>query len=178
MFLSLYPLSSLLSLLSSPFCSLFHQFISPFSLLFLFCFHFLLFPLNVLMCCSVTVMVSKPSKTKTNTMELGKMIWYVCTSFPMFRNLLIFTLSRAHSHPRSASSPLIRHIQQTGHGVYMSHDGSCFEGTWKNGKKKGQGTLFLPNGDRLEGEWKDDEVIKAHYYKGTTHGLPKYVISQ
>jgi hypothetical protein len=60
-----------------------------------------------------------------------------------------------------------------GHGVYIHNDGTCFEGTWKNGKKKGLGTILFPNGDRIEGEWKDDEILKGKYYKGSTAKLPK-----
>lgn len=36
-----------------------------------------------------------------------------------------------------------------------------YEGTWKNGKKRGQGTSFYVNGDKdYNGFWKDDVKSK------------------
>jgi hypothetical protein len=56
--------------------------------------------------------------------------------------------------------------------VYLCTDGTCYDGHWKLGKKKGPGLLTLPNGDKIDGEWNDDEIVRAKYHKGNGNDLP------
>jgi hypothetical protein len=49
--------------------------------------------------------------------------------------------------------------ERHGRGVQVWHDGSMYEGQWKNDKANGKGRLIHADGDVYEGDWLDD---KAH----------------
>ena len=46
-----------------------------------------------------------------------------------------------------------------GKGTQVWHDGSIYQGQWRNDKANGKGRLIHADGDVYEGEWLDD---KAH----------------
>ena len=53
-----------------------------------------------------------------------------------------------------------------GRGTQVWHDGSIYQGQWRNDKANGRGRLIHADGDVYEGEWLDD---KAHGQGVYTH---------
>jgi hypothetical protein len=49
--------------------------------------------------------------------------------------------------------------QQTGRGIQLNPDGSAYDGEWLNGRPHGRGQLRTPSGEVFEGEWRNGEPV-------------------
>ncbi|CDW80897.1 morn repeat protein [Stylonychia lemnae] len=57
-----------------------------------------------------------------------------------------------------------------GMGIYISHDGTIYQGEWKNDQKDGYGEFEWPEGSSYKGNWKNDIMFGDGVYTNK-HGL-------
>mgnify|MGYP001229129110 CR=1 FL=1 len=56
-------------------------------------------------------------------------------------------------------------VDEEGHGIDKSVDGSIYDGTWKGGERSGTGVMHEADGSVYDGQWKADE----RHGTGTQH---------